>query len=178
MLSRLIAALVALATVVLVAPARADAQAAPLGRWQSSTINVYAPVPTAWGVGKAVTQWNKNGVVTLQLVREPCTGCITVREGLPPDQPHAAGQDIVGLAALWGPGEGRPIYGCDITLNPDHLYSGIMDPHGASAHELGHCLGLSHNAYTWSVMREIGPILFDRPTGRDLMRVARLYAHS
>lgn len=160
------------ASCLVAAPAHAKVPPT-FGRWAGTTIQVYSSATTSWGVGKAVTQWNKNGVVTLVLVAQPCAGCITVTEGTPTVDGHDP-SEFAGLAAPDVLTEDRGVLiGCQVTLNVQYATS--FTTHGTTAHEIGHCLGFSHNSRYWSVMNDTGSHRFDRPTPRDLLWIAEIY---
>lgn len=150
-------------TILLPSPAQAGL------RWEGDhpVVLVYAPVPTQWGVGKAVTQWNKSGAaITLQISAQPCTGCITVEEGTTPDASGSAElHHLIGQSTFLH---------CRIRLDPLYRDTGLR-AHGIAAHEVGHCLGLPHNRAIWSVMNPDSAQWLDRPSPADLRRVNRIY---
>lgn len=138
-----------------------------------TTIPVYSRVDRRWGVSRIVTEWNEANVVQMVLTSTPCQGCITISQtrNLTP-----FGEDIgswLGAASVDAPG-GVVIQHCDIMLNMRAFFPNwAAGRRSTVAHEIGHCLGLSHSTRENTAVGTMSGL--DGPTWRDLEWIRQLY---
>jgi hypothetical protein len=153
--STLAAAAVAGATLFSVAPAHANTTVAPIGQWESPTVNVFfRNVGAGWQPDEALAEWNASGVVNLVRVYDPSVANIKVRRSANMPAGYAG-------YALWD-------FGRDETGNFNGYFTWCsVTVEKATAkdakaplllHELGHCIGLTDN---YAAPEEVSVMSYD-----------------
>ena len=167
-------ALAAAAALLLAAATAAPAQAATYGwSWQQPVVYVYdGTTPgSLYAVAEAAAEWSASGV-NLAMTTDPAAAHITVREeyvcgSLQCYAGHFTSTESAGV-----------ITACQISVDPGLADEPKLGQH-AALHEMGHCLGLDHNAKT--VRRSVmnASVNYDtavtRPSSYDIREAKTLY---
>lgn len=162
-----VALLLAVATA---APANADTRGS---RWQQPVVYVYdaTSAGSLYAVAEAASEWSASGV-NLAMTTDPTAAHITVREE------YVCGSLQCYAGHFTSTESGGVITGCQISVDPGLSDEPKLGQH-AALHEMGHCLGLEHNAKTIrrSVMN--ASVNYDtavtRPSSYDIREAKTLY---
>lgn len=129
------------------------------GRW-AGPVTFHSTLPAEWGVAEAVAAWNE-GAGQLSMQAEPCgtnPSCISI--GIGP------------MVTAGGLGEAYPVANASGMLTSCAVVVEASVPtewrRSTVAHEVGHCLGLTHWDYEGSIMFHEADGWVDLPSRYDL----------
>lgn len=142
-------------------------------RWQQPVVYVYdaTSAGSLYAVAEAASEWSASGV-NLAMTTDPTAAHITVREE------YVCGSLQCYAGHFTSTESGGVITGCRISVDPGLSDEPKLGQH-AALHEMGHCLGLDHNAKT--VRRSVMNVSVNwdtavtRPSSYDIREARSLY---